>query len=97
MGEEKILCPKCYSDKLTTDKEGFSAGKAVVGGLLAGPIGLGAGFLGSKKLVIYCIGCGNKFKPGEHATRPPTAKEKAWSDTATVVIVTGVSVWLLLA
>jgi len=74
--EKKMLCPKCYSDQLTSDKKGFSAGKAIVGGLLVGPLGLAGGLLGSKKLVIYCVACGHKFKPGEQVTRKPTEKEK---------------------
>lgn len=40
------------------NKKGFSVGKAAVGGLLLGPIGLVGGALGKKK-VCYCCGkCG---------------------------------------
>lgn len=63
---EKIKCPKCGSTQITAGKHGFSAGKAVGGALLAGPLGLFAGSIGSKKVEITCLNCGNKFKPGEH-------------------------------
>lgn len=57
-----ISCPMCgerYNWKIVdTTKKGFSVGKAAVGGLLLGPIGLVGGALGKKK-VCYCCGkCG---------------------------------------
>jgi ribosomal protein S27E len=60
-----IKCPKCGSTQLTANKKGFGLGKAAIGTLLAGPIGLAGGFLGSNNVVITCLCCGNKFKPGE--------------------------------
>ena len=63
--DDSIKCPKCGSTQLYTDKKGFSAGKAVGGAILTGGIGLLAGFHGSKKVIITCLSCGNKFKPGE--------------------------------
>ncbi|MBO5736696.1 MAG: hypothetical protein J6S04_02700 [Clostridia bacterium] len=44
--------------KVDTTKKGFSVGKAAVGGLIFGPLGLIGGALGKKK-VWYCCGkCG---------------------------------------
>lgn len=63
--ENNIKCPKCGSTQLTTDKKGFSGRKAVAGAVLTGGIGLLAGTIGSKKVIITCLKCGNKFKPGE--------------------------------
>jgi len=95
--EEKMLCPKCYSSELTSDKKGFSAGKALVGGLLVGPVGLIGGALGAKKLVIYCVACGHKFKPGQHVTHKPTKQEKREDAKNFVSLLAGVAVWVLLA
>ncbi len=62
---QEILCPKCGSNQLTTSQKGFSAGKAVTGAVLLGGVGALAGLHGSKNVVITCLSCGKKFKPGE--------------------------------
>ncbi len=62
---EKIpYCPKCHSTSLSANKKGFGVGKAIVGGLLAGPIGLLAGIFRSNKVRITCLNCGNQFEMG---------------------------------
>lgn len=46
------ICPSCHLGYLRSVGEkhgGFSGGKAVVGVVIAGPIGLAAGALGKKK------------------------------------------------
>lgn len=65
-----MSCPKCSKPdihgnvKFGTMREmgtrtgGFSGGKAVVGAVLAGPIGLAAGALGKKKTTFVCDQCG---------------------------------------
>jgi predicted RNA-binding Zn-ribbon protein involved in translation (DUF1610 family) len=58
-------CPKCGSTSLTANKKGFGVGKAVVGGLIAGPIGLAAGGIGSKKVRITCLNCGHDWIAGK--------------------------------
>lgn len=54
-------CPSCGAttewNKVGEGKQGFSVGKAAVGGLLLGPIGLVGGALGKKKVVYYCRNC----------------------------------------
>ena len=62
---DKIICPKCASDQLTSNKKGFSGKKAVTGAVLTGGLGLLAGTLGSNTVKITCLACGNEFKPGE--------------------------------
>lgn len=60
-----MMCPKCGSIHIETHKKGFGAGKAVVGGLLMGPLGLAAGGIGSGKLTYHCQDCGYSAKgPG---------------------------------
>lgn len=60
----QIACPKCRSHDLYAGKKGFSGKKAVVGAIATGGIGLLAGTLGSNKIWITCLACGNKFRPG---------------------------------
>lgn len=62
---DEIKCPKCGSTQLTANKKGFGLGKAAAGGLLLGPLGLAGGLLGSNKVMITCLKCGYKFKPGQ--------------------------------
>lgn len=83
----EIRCPKCNSNQLTANKKGFSGKKAVVGGLLTGGIGLLAGTIGSNKVVITCLACGNEFKPGEGQKKtniPIDEKEKPKSELDTL-------------
>lgn len=54
-------CPKCARGYLQSVGErtgGFSGGKALVGAVLVGPIGLAAGALGKKKTTYRCNQCG---------------------------------------
>lgn len=69
----EVKCPKCGSNQFAANQKGFSSGKAIGGAILTGGVGLLAGFIGSKKVIITCLACGNKFKPGEWLT----SEEKA--------------------
>lgn len=54
-------CPKCRVGYLRAVGErtgGFSGGKAALGAVLLGPIGLAAGALGKKKVMYQCQKCG---------------------------------------
>jgi transcription elongation factor Elf1 len=68
---ENIKCPKCGSEQITANKKGFSGKKALVGGFLTGGVGLLAGTLGSNKVVITCLNCGNNFSPGDKKVNRP--------------------------
>ncbi len=53
-------CPNCgigIMQKAGERTGGFSGGKAVVGAVIAGPIGLAAGALGKKKITYVCNKC----------------------------------------
>lgn len=63
--KEEIVCPECGSNLVRIDKKGFGAGKAFLGGILAGPAGLFAGFIGSKKIMVECLKCKHKFPAAE--------------------------------
>ena len=58
----KPKCPRCQSTEIAYNKKGFGAGKAVVGGVLTGGIGILAGFIGSNKILATCVSCGHSWK-----------------------------------
>ncbi|GEM_PF-1197229 len=60
--ESMTRCPHCGSTSLSGNKKGFGIGKAVVGAWALGPIGLVAGNIGAKKLIVTCLNCGKRFK-----------------------------------
>ncbi|MBT2759872.1 hypothetical protein [Paenibacillus sp. ISL-20] len=62
---ELIKCVKCKSTQLTAGDKGFGLGKAAIGGLALGPVGLLSGVIGSKKTMITCLNCGHKWEAGK--------------------------------
>ncbi|MDR1586784.1 MAG: zinc-ribbon domain-containing protein [Treponema sp.] len=60
-----LCCAKCGSAEITTQEKGFGLGKAALGGLLLGPVGLAAGMLGRKKVKLICLKCGHKWQAGK--------------------------------
>jgi translation initiation factor IF-1 len=54
-----IVCPHCGSDDLAVHgRKGFSTGKALVGAILVGPLGVAAGGLGHQNIRLTCSKCG---------------------------------------
>ncbi len=62
--ETQPVCPSCGSKQVSYGKQGFGFGKAIVGGLLTGGIGLLAGGIGRNKILLVCLKCGHKWKLG---------------------------------
>jgi tellurium resistance protein TerD len=60
-----VRCAKCGSTEVTTQEKGFGLGKAAIGGILLGPVGLAAGMLGRKKIKLICLKCGHKWQAGK--------------------------------
>ena len=54
-------CPRCGSTSLSANKKGFGVGKALVGTMLTGGIGLLAGNIGAKKVRVTCLKCGKQW------------------------------------
>lgn len=65
--EKSVCCPKCGSTQLTTNKKGYSLGKAIAGGVitLTPIVGVATGLIGKNKIIITCLNCGKQFKPGK--------------------------------
>jgi RNA polymerase subunit RPABC4/transcription elongation factor Spt4 len=63
-GVPRVVCPKCGSDQLTAKTRGFALGRALVGDVVLGPLGLLVGAVGRRKIKITCLACGHTFKPG---------------------------------
>jgi len=59
-----IKCRRCGSGQLSANNKGFGLGKAVAGGVLLGPAGLLAGFIGSGQVKITCLRCGHTWDAG---------------------------------
>ena len=62
--QEAIKCPRCESTQVAGGKQGFGLGKAVVGGVLFGGIGLLGGLIGSHKVQVACLRCGHTWTAG---------------------------------
>jgi RNA polymerase subunit RPABC4/transcription elongation factor Spt4 len=59
--DEPLCCPMCGSRQVTVYKKGYDLTTGVLGGLVAGNIGLLAGFLGHNDLRGACLTCGYKW------------------------------------
>ena len=61
MAKAPNCCPICQEKDgwkhIDTSKKGFSVGKAAVGAILIGPVGLVGGAFGKKKVTYYCAKC----------------------------------------
>lgn len=62
----EVKCPNCRSTQIAAKQKGYSWGKAAAGVVLTGGIGLLAGGIGSKQIVVTCLNCGHTWQPGQH-------------------------------
>ena len=53
-------CKYCGSTSLQAMKRGAKVGRAVVGALLVGPLGIAAGGVGMNNIKIVCLNCGKE-------------------------------------
>jgi tellurium resistance protein TerD len=63
LGMNTTKCPVCHSTDFRVEKQGFSLGKAGIGAVLLGPIGLIGGLHGGEKLINVCLNCGKRWNP----------------------------------
>lgn len=73
MDQATFTCSNCGSDQLVIQKRGFDVEKAIIGDLIAGPIGILAGNIESNDSVVTCLICGNVFYP--QRDEQPSEKE----------------------
>jgi tellurium resistance protein TerD len=62
MSQDNLKCSKCNSNNIHVDKQGFSVGKAALGCVLLGPLGLVGGVIGGQKIIFTCLNCGYKWQ-----------------------------------
>ena len=58
-----ILCPKCKSNQISANKEGYGGTKTAVTTLMTGGVGLLAGLVGMNDVTLTCLKCGHHWKP----------------------------------
>jgi stress response protein SCP2/tellurite resistance protein len=64
-GGDEMICPRCHSTNIRSGQKGFGIGKAAIGGLILGPVGLLGGFIGKNQLKFTCNSCGNSWSPSQ--------------------------------
>lgn len=63
--ENIVCCPKCGSKSITAQKKGFGLAKGAAGVFVAGAYGVVAAGIGKNKILITCLNCGYRWKPGK--------------------------------
>lgn len=63
MNTKQFHCSNCGSTQLLVQQRGLDTNKAIIGDIIAGPIGILAASVGGSENVITCLTCGNVFYP----------------------------------
>lgn len=82
-----VTCRKCRSPQVTASSKGFSAGKAIGGALLVGPLGLLGGMHGRGKVLVTCLACGHQWDPSVKPAAPTSYV--AWVVLAAIALLLG--------
>jgi hypothetical protein len=70
--EDAVKCPKCGSGQIHAEKRGWR---------------LTTGFIGSGKIRMTCLKCGNKFWPGGGMPHPRTQEEQHYDSIGFLVLI----------
>lgn len=93
---ELVKCPRCGSDQITANKQGFNAGKAAAGFFLTGGVGLLAGTLGANKVKVTCLACGHDWEAGQHQQEVQKEKERRERLKRPVPVISWISLGIIL-
>ena len=74
-----MSCPTCHSTQVTAGKKGFGIGKALLGGVMLGPVGILAGFIGSKNMEFVCLSCKTRWNAASNTNTADWLKKQTES------------------
>jgi len=77
--DQGMVCPRCHSTQVTAGKKGFGIGKALVGGVLLGPVGILAGFIGRKNMEFACLSCKERWSAASNTNTAEWLKKQTES------------------
>lgn len=76
--QDEVVCPNCHSSQITATAKGFNSTVAGLNSLMGGSAvsSMSLGMVGSGKIVITCLKCGNQFKAGDGSLKTIDADGK---------------------
>ncbi|HZK83938.1 MAG TPA: TerD family protein [Desulfosporosinus sp.] len=77
--DQGMVCPSCHSSQVTAGKKGFGIGKALLGGVMLGPVGILAGFIGSKNMEFVCLSCKTRWNAASNTNTAEWLKKQTES------------------
>lgn len=82
--DQGMGCPTCHSTQVTAGKKGFGVGKALLGGVMLGPVGILAGFIGSKNMEFVCLSCKTRWNAASNTNTADWLKRQTESARSVV-------------